>query len=177
MRALLISGSPNPRSATTALAGVAGRALGELGATVHTVNLAEHPDPATLHRAVAHAGAIVLASPVHHAGYSGLLKTALDTLPGDAFADKAVGLLAHGSGPRTGNVVCEQLRTVAKALGGWVVPTQVAACREDFTAADGPADPLAPLLARCRTMAAELHRCATMLDVSALEEGKASCTT
>ncbi|GAA3029636.1 hypothetical protein GCM10020000_02860 [Streptomyces olivoverticillatus] len=173
MRALLISGSPNPRSSTTVLARVVGGALSELGCTVRTVDLAEHPDPATLHRTVAHAGAIVLASPVHHAGYSGLLKTALDTLPGDAFADKAIGLLAHGSGPRTGNVVCEQLRTVAKALGGWVVPTQVAACPDDFTAADGPAVPLTPLLERCRTVAGELHRCATML--GAPEE--APCTT
>ncbi|MEU7135942.1 NADPH-dependent FMN reductase [Streptomyces sp. NPDC046261] len=173
MRALLISGSPNARSATTALAHVAGGALGELGATFRTLDLAEHPDPTTWHRTVAQAGAIVLASPVHHAGYSGLLKTALDTLPGDAFADKAVGLLAHGSGPRTGNVVCEQLRTVAKALGGWVVPTQVAACPDDFTTADGPAAPLAPLLARCRAMAGELHRCATMLGAAR----EASCTT
>ncbi|UNO38558.1 NAD(P)H-dependent oxidoreductase [Streptomyces sp. MST-110588] len=132
----------------------------DTGALRHTVD----GQAAQLRLAVADADAVVLASPVHHAGYSGLLKTALDQLSGDAFEDKAVGLLAHGSGPRTGNVVCEQLRTVAKALGGWVVPTQVAGCPEDFTTGpDAIRTPSPELLLRCRALAGELHRCATML--------------
>ncbi|MEU6483703.1 NADPH-dependent FMN reductase [Streptomyces sp. NPDC046887] len=163
MHALLISGSPRTASGTTALASVVGAALHGRGATVTTLELAA-PSAPRLHEVPRRYDAVVLASPVHHASYSGLLKSALDEVPGDWLADTAVGLLAHGSGPRTGGVVCEHLRTVAKALGGWVVPTQVASCPADFTTGDhGAPTPDEPLLRRCRTLAAELHRCATML--------------
>ncbi|MGY5128292.1 NADPH-dependent FMN reductase [Streptomyces nigrescens] len=175
MHALLINGSPRARSATAALAAVVEGALRARGATVSTVDLAtdagRSPDarPAMLlGDSAPRFDAVVLASPVHHASYSGLLKLTLDGLPGDWLADTAVGLLAHGGGPRSGSVVCEHLRTVAKSLGGWVVPTQVAACPDDFVRlADGTAAPDEPLLRRCHVLATELHRCATMLRHSA----------
>ncbi|MGW2331450.1 NADPH-dependent FMN reductase [Streptomyces sp. NPDC001700] len=166
MHALVLTGSPNPRSSTAALAVVAGRSLSALGSSVDTVDLSSDDGGVEgLRQAVAEADAVVLASPVHHAGYSGRLKTALDQLPPDAFSNRAVGLLSHGSGPRTGNVVCEQLRTVAKALGGWVVPTQVAGCPDDFgPGPGGTRGPNEDLLSRCDKLARELYRCATMLD-------------
>ncbi|MET9604118.1 NADPH-dependent FMN reductase [Streptomyces sp. NPDC006512] len=164
MHALLISGSPRAGSGTTALAALVGDALLARGATVTTIELGDPAGP-RLRALPRNHDAVVLASPVHHASYSGLLKLALDEVPGDWLADTAVGLVAHGSGPRTGGVVCEHLRTVAKALGGWVAPTQIAACPADFAPGPSGTAPLpdGALLRRCHTLAAELHRCATML--------------
>ncbi|CAM5516547.1 NADPH-dependent FMN reductase [Streptomyces avidinii] len=163
MHALLISGSPRAGSGTSALAALVGDALLARGATVTLLELAEPSAPRLRDTRRSH-DAVVLASPVHHASYSGLLKLALDEVPGDWLADTAVGLLAHGSGPRTGNVVCEHLRTVAGALGGWVAPTRIAACPADFAPGPhGAPGPHAALLRRCDALAAELHRCATML--------------
>ncbi|MCB5164665.1 NAD(P)H-dependent oxidoreductase [Streptomyces bambusae] len=164
MHALLISGSPRVGSGTAALAALVGDALRDRGATVTSLELAE-PSAPRLRCSPDRYDAVVLASPVHHASYSGLLKVALDDVPGDWLADTAVGLVAHGSGPRTGSVVCEHLRTVAKALGGWVAPTQIAACPADFTPGPPGTAPLpdSALLRRCDALAAELHRCAAML--------------
>ncbi|MET9596310.1 NADPH-dependent FMN reductase [Streptomyces sp. NPDC006459] len=134
MHALLISGSPRAGSGTSALAALVGDALLARGTTVTLLELAEPSGP-RLRDVPRSYDAVVLASPVHHGSYSGLLKLALDEVPGDWLADTAVGLLAHGSGPRTGSVVCEHLRTVARALGGWVAPTQIAACPADFAPA------------------------------------------
>ncbi len=81
---------------------------------------------------VARADAVVLATPVHHASYSGTLKNALDYLRGDAFANRAVGLVANAGGHVGATIACEHLRSVAKAMGGWCVPTQVATSGSDF---------------------------------------------
>lgn len=177
MRMLVIIGSPRPHSSTGLLAAACADAVGSSGGEVRSIELARVPrgdlSRLALPEKVDAVDAVVLASPVHHSGYSGLLKTALDELPRTGFAGKAVGLLAHGSGPRTGNVVCDQLRTVARSLGGWVVPTQITACPEDFVVvregrgslpAGGTATvPDAALTDRIDRFAAELHRCAAML--------------
>ncbi|MGW7064211.1 NADPH-dependent FMN reductase [Streptomyces sp. NPDC054904] len=164
MHALLISGSPRVGSGTTALAALVGDALRARGTTVTSLELARASGP-RLRDAPRTYDAVVLASPVHHASYSGLLKVALDELPGDWLADTAVGVLAHGAGPRTGSVVCEHLRTVARALGGWVAPTQIASCPADFVPGPHGTAPVPDeaLLRRCHALASELHRCATML--------------
>ncbi|WP_246150893.1 NADPH-dependent FMN reductase [Streptomyces qinzhouensis] len=175
---LLIIGSPRRHSSAGLLAAACADTAVSLGGEVRSLDLAT-ADRRELSRLavperVAAADAVVLVSPVHHSGYSGLLKTALDELPETGFAGKAVGLMAHGSGSRTGNVVCDQLRTVARSLGGWVVPTQIAACPRDFaTVRQGRGFPLtagppttvpdAALTARLGLFAAELHRCARML--------------
>ncbi|MEU1409750.1 NADPH-dependent FMN reductase [Streptomyces sp. NPDC005728] len=169
MRVLIINGSRNP-SFTAALAQAMGVALDAFGVEVRLAGLAAPPGAddtcGWLRQAVAESEAVVLTSPVHHCGYSGLLKAALDTLPGGAFADRAVGLLAQGSSPHTGRVVCEQLRTVATSLGGWVVPTHIAASRLDFTLPPGGRPTPSPqLLRHCRVLAGELHRCVSALAV------------
>ncbi|WP_323445523.1 NADPH-dependent FMN reductase [Streptomyces yaizuensis] len=186
---LVIVGSPRLPSSTGALASACANALGSLGAEVHRLDLAPYRaqdvSRAGLPDAVRDADGIVLASPVHHCGYSGLLKYALDDLPMGAFTDKAVGLLAHGGGPCTGSVVCEQLRTVARSLGGWVVPTHVVSCPQDFTGeepgrggprAGGPREHTADaaLHGRLLLLAAELHRCATMLRLTAVARQEAA---
>lgn len=71
------------------------------------------------------ADAIVLATPVHHGSFSGLLKSGLDHLPAGAFKGKPVGVLSMGGSPRSASAACDQLRSVIRVLGGWAVPTGV----------------------------------------------------
>jgi len=78
-----------------------------------------------LRKRVAQASGIVLATPVYHGTFSGLLKNALDHLTGDAFAHLPVGILAAGGGPRSASVACDHLRSVVRALSGWSTPTHV----------------------------------------------------
>jgi len=71
------------------------------------------------------ADAIILASPMYHGSYSGVLKNALDYCGFDEFEGKTVGLLAvsGGSFPIT---TLEHLRSVCRALDSWVLPHQAA---------------------------------------------------
>lgn len=147
--------------------------LAQRGFDIDMVNLAElglpHTEPQSYWSADAHphptarefiaavlrADAVVLATPVQHAGYSGILKSALDLLPGDAFQDKAVGLVANAGGARGASIACEHLRTVVKALGGWCIPTQVATTAADFDETPTTLLAAAPL-SRCDEMAEQL---------------------
>lgn len=92
------------------------------------------PDSQTrrLRDRVGAASAVVLATPVHHGSYSGLLKNALDHLEGDALDFTPVGLLAAGGNPRSAAVACEHLRSVVRAMGGWSAPTHVGTGSSDF---------------------------------------------
>ncbi|WP_253736395.1 NADPH-dependent FMN reductase [Halohasta salina] len=71
------------------------------------------------------ADAIILASPMYHGSYSGVLKNAIDYCGFDEFEGKTVGLLAvsGGSFPIT---TLEHLRSVCRALDSWVLPHQAA---------------------------------------------------
>lgn len=71
------------------------------------------------------ADAIILASPMYHGSYSGVLKNALDYCGFEEFEHKTVGLLAvaGGSFPIT---TLEHLRSVCRALNAWVLPHQAA---------------------------------------------------
>ncbi|WP_282206088.1 NADPH-dependent FMN reductase [Kitasatospora fiedleri] len=161
MGTLILMGSERVDSYTAALSRAIADALESAGADTETVPAGDPAaaDQAGLRERIARAEAVVLVSPVYHGGYSALLKAVLDRLPGDAFVDKPVAVAAHGSGPRTGNVVCDQLRTVARAMGAWVVPTQVAGCPDDFHAVGGaPTGPDAELADRCVLVAGELLR-------------------
>jgi len=108
---------------------------------------------ARLRARVARADAIVLATPVYHGSFSGLLKNALDQLTGDAFAQLPVGVLAAAGGPRSGSGSCDQLRSVIRAMGGWSTPTQVGLSSADIV--DGR--PTDALRKRAAAMVAELR--------------------
>ncbi|MFW6320780.1 MAG: NADPH-dependent FMN reductase, partial [Halohasta sp.] len=71
------------------------------------------------------ADAVILASPMYHGSYSGVLKNALDYCGFDELEGKTVGLLAvsGGSFPIT---TLEHLRSVCRALNCWVLPYQAA---------------------------------------------------
>jgi NAD(P)H-dependent FMN reductase len=122
-------------------------------------DMGDWPEPpagsqtARLRARVARADAVVLATPVYHGSFSGLLKNALDHLTGDAFARLPVGVLAAAGGPRSGSGVCDQLRSVIRAMGGWSTPTQVGLCGADIV--DG--QPGAALRKRAAAMVAELR--------------------
>jgi NAD(P)H-dependent FMN reductase len=116
---------------------------GALPAGSQTVRLRER---------VAASSAIVLATPVYHGSYSGLIKNALDHLVNDSFAGRPVGILASAGNPRTGLVACDHLRTVVRALGGWATPTHVATASTDFV--DGRPSP--DIADRINTMVSQL---------------------
>jgi NAD(P)H-dependent FMN reductase len=108
---------------------------------------------AQLRERVARADGVVLATPVYHGSFSGLLKNALDQLTGDAFAQRPVGLLAAAGGPRSGSSACDQLRCVVRAMGGWATPTHVGLSGADIV--DG--HPTDSLRRRAAVMVAELR--------------------
>ncbi|MFI2379126.1 NADPH-dependent FMN reductase [Streptomyces sp. NPDC018964] len=120
--------------------------------------LEDYDDPppgsqtALLRARVAPCRAVVLATPVYHGSFSGLLKNALDHLTGDAFAGRPVGIIAAGGGPRGAGTACDQLRTVVRALGGWSTPTHVATTAADLT----PGEPLRFLDERIDDLVREL---------------------
>jgi NAD(P)H-dependent FMN reductase len=91
-----------------------------------------HPAVQELRASVRAADGIVLATPAHHASFSGLLKTGLDHREADAFECRTVGLVANAVGPRGATIACERLRCVVKAMSGWAAPTQAASAPSDF---------------------------------------------
>ena len=91
-----------------------------------------HPAVQELRARVTAADGIVLATSVHLASYSGLLKSALDHLEADAFAYRPVALIANAAGTRGATIACEHLRSVVKAMSGWATPTQVASAPSDY---------------------------------------------
>ena len=108
MSILLIAASPSVRSRSGALLAAAGERLQHLGLTAQTLKLRDLPATPLLHaeldhpviqraiQAVAEADAIVLATPIYKAAYSGLLKVFLDLLPQDGLKGKTVWSLASG---------------------------------------------------------------------------------
>lgn len=173
MRILAISGSPSPMSWSRRLLSVVDSALIRRGCDVDVIDLREvafpmldtvayhtgdtypHPVVQELRARVRAADGVVLATSVHHASYSGLLKTALDHLTADAFEYRPVVLVANAAGPRGATIACEHLRSVVKALSGWATPTQVASAPSDFDSHSGELK-TASLKRRCETAAEEI---------------------
>lgn len=88
---------------------------------------AKHPRIAAVVRTIEEADALVVASPVYKAAYSGLLKTLLDLLPQFAFAGKTVLPVVTGGSPAHVLALDYALRPVLTSLGadhivqGWFV--------------------------------------------------------
>lgn len=108
MNILLLAGSPSAPSRSTRLLQYAGVQLAQLGHAVTTLQVRELPAQALLHAdftnaelkqaqtQVRQADAILIATPVYKAAYSGILKTFLDLLPQDGLSGKLVLPLATG---------------------------------------------------------------------------------
>lgn len=128
-------GSPATGSRTVALAE---HLAGELRADGHHVRVeavralpaeallgadARDPQIAEAVAAVAAADAVIVASPVYKAAYSGVLKAFLDLLPKGALAGKTVLPLLTGGGPLHALALDYALRPVLVALGARHVVT------------------------------------------------------
>jgi len=136
MNALLIAASPSARSRSAALLDGAADALEHAGVAVRRLVLNELPADALLRartgepllrdalEQVARAGAVVLATPIYKAAYSGLLKTFLDLLPQDGLHGKWIWPLATGGSPAHTLALDHSLRPVLDNLGAHqVVPS------------------------------------------------------
>jgi NAD(P)H-dependent FMN reductase len=171
MRVLLIAGTVVPNSSTRRALLQVCEMLQQRGAETEIWDLAqrpvpiadpryfgdplEHPDPSVkrLLGAAREADGFILASPVYHNSYSGVIKNCLDHLSVDHFLYKPVGLIACGLS-LSAIQVCDQLRIVVRGLRGVALPTQVVAVSTDFKQAlngegrecDGLADRLEALV-------------------------------
>jgi NAD(P)H-dependent FMN reductase len=147
-----ILGSPRAPSYTRSLGEALIRTLKERGARVETLDLratplppmtpelrakrGQHPDPAAarLFRLAEGADAYLLASPVYHNSYSGVLKNALDYLTLRDLRYRPVALASHGG--RSTQAV-DHLRVSVRGLLGVAIPAQVCTAEADFTEAPG----------------------------------------
>lgn len=129
MSVLLIAGSPSERSRSAALMGHVSWSLALQG--VHTDRLLvrdlspqalllgdfSHPSIVQAINQVHNAHAVVVATPVYKAAYSGVLKVLLDVLPQTAFKGKTVLPLATGGSPNHMLALDYALRPVLQSLG------------------------------------------------------------
>ena len=76
-----------------------------------------HPSVVRVIEQVAHARALVIATPVYKAAYSGVLKVFLDLLPQAALKGKAVLPIATGGSPQHMLALDYALRPVLQSLG------------------------------------------------------------
>ncbi|WP_035840078.1 NADPH-dependent FMN reductase [Kitasatospora azatica] len=152
---LALSGSPSPASRTARLAELAAADLRARGHRVHTLALRDLPagpllaaqgtDPAIARavRLVAEADALVVATPIYQAAYSGLLKVFLDLLPRHALDGKTVLPLATGGSAAHVLALDYALRPVLTTLGAQVAQGRYVLDHELGATADGPALPAA----------------------------------
>jgi len=189
---LLISGSGIPASRTLALVAAAGDAIARCGTRCEVWDLADrplpaadgrhheapesHPDPLVreLVRTAREASGFVLASPVHHNSYSGLIKNCLDHLAIEHFEYKPVALMAFG-GSMAAIQVCDHLRIVVRGLWGIALPGQAVAVPSDFEEAPGGDVTVAagPLRQRLDLLARDLVRYAKVADALVGANGRA----
>jgi len=98
---------------------------------------------ADLLRLAESADAFIWASPEYHGGESGVLKNALDWLPGTAFRGKPVGLIGVAGGEGGAFGTLHSLRAVARTVYAWAIPAQVSVASSDdaFDDDDRPLNP------------------------------------
>jgi FMN reductase len=128
MSVLLIAGSPSAPSRSSALLDAVAHRLGQRGIGVQRLAVRDLDAQAVLQadfgnasirRAadlVAQAQALVIATPVYKAAYSGVLKAFLDLLPQTALKGKTVLPLATGGSPHHMLALDYALRPVLQAL-------------------------------------------------------------
>lgn len=157
MKVMALCGSPRPGSYTRMALDVAAEAARKMGAEVTVVDLSEWRLPlfegdmsapatdATVLRfkaAVAEAQGLLVATPVYHDSFSGVLKNAIDHLYQE-LANKVAGLIAVAGGRAGHGLALEHLRTVLRETNTWVLPRQVPVgmSKEAFDEERKPRDP------------------------------------
>ncbi|WP_326552347.1 NADPH-dependent FMN reductase [Micromonospora sp. NBC_01813] len=139
---LAISGSPSATSRTAAVLDLVSATLLDAGHQVRLLSVRDlppeallgadptHPAIRTAATEVAAADAVVVATPVYKAAYSGVLKSLLDLLPQFAFAGKVVLPLATGGTTAHVLALDYALRPVLSSMGaehvvaGYFLPEQ-----------------------------------------------------
>lgn len=128
MTILLVAGSPSERSRSAALLDSVNLRLVARGAHVERLHIRDLSPQAllladTAHRTIANAvdqvvraDALVIATPVYKAAYSGVLKVFLDLLPQTALKNKVVLPLATGGSPHHMLALDYALRPVLQSL-------------------------------------------------------------
>lgn len=128
MDILLLAGSPSIPSRSTRLLQHAGERLAQLGHRIANLQVRDLPAQALLHAdfgnaelqaaqaQVRQADAVVVATPVYKAAYSGILKSFLDLLPQDGLSGKLVLPLATGGSQSHMLALDYALRPVLSAL-------------------------------------------------------------
>ena len=148
MTILLLGGSPAAPSSTGRLLDHVGDKLAALGHRHSNLNVRDLPAKALLHAdfadlslkraldAVAEADAIVIATPVYKASYTGILKAFLDLLPQDGLKDKLVLPLATGGSQSHMLALDYALRPVLQALDARQVFTSIYATSQQLSWSD-----------------------------------------
>lgn len=128
MSILLVAGSPSERSRSAALLDAVAQRLRGQGPAIERLQIRDLSPQAllladTAHRSVAvaldqvqRARALVIATPVYKAAYSGVLKVFLDLLPQTALKHKVVLPLATGGSPHHMLALDYALRPVLQSL-------------------------------------------------------------
>jgi FMN reductase len=128
MNILLLAGSPSTPSRSTHLLRHAGELLALRGHRIDLLQVRDLPAQELLHAdfssadllvakaRVAQADAVVVATPVYKAAYSGILKSFLDILPQDGLSGKLVLPLATGGSQSHMLALDYALRPVLSAL-------------------------------------------------------------
>ncbi|MCJ0763147.1 NADPH-dependent FMN reductase [Variovorax terrae] len=159
MTVLLLAGSPSERSRSAALLDSVSQRLGRRGAQVERLLIRDLSPQAllladTAHRTiqqaveqVARARAIVVATPVYKAAYSGVLKVFLDLLPQTALKGKTVLPLATGGSPHHMLALDYALRPVLQSLSARHILPGVYATDVQVTLTPEGAHQLSPELA------------------------------
>lgn len=170
MSVLTIASSPSANSRSARLLARTRDALTANGVTSQHLELRGLPaeallranthDPAIAEaiEAVAQANAIIIATPVYKAAYSGLLKVFLDLLPQDALTGKLVLPIASGGSLAHALAIDYSLRPVLSSLNAHnVLPGVFAVDREIETLADGTLSLAPALLERLSLRLADLR--------------------
>jgi FMN reductase len=184
MSVFLLGGSPSPQSSSSRLLQHIGERLALHGQRLARLDVRELP-PASLlaldvaepaiARALAElrrADAIVVATPVYKAAYSGLLKAFLDLLPQDALAGKLVLPLATGGSQSHMLALDYALRPVLASMSARsILPSIYATSEQLGSAADGGLVLAAPIAVR---LAQGIEQLASELGVAAPRPAAAS---
>ena len=159
MSILLIGGSPALPSSTGRLLDHVGRKLTAYGHRHSTLQVRDLPARALLHAdtsdlaikralaSVAAADAIVIATPVYKASFTGILKAFLDLLPQDGLAGKLVLPLATGGSQSHMLALDYALRPVLHALEARHVLASVYATSQQLVWSDAGGLTLDPAVA------------------------------
>ncbi|MGA9524681.1 MAG: NAD(P)H-dependent oxidoreductase [Myxococcaceae bacterium] len=162
IKVLAICGSGRAGSKTRRALEVAIQSAQKAGAEVTTLDLGEFrlplfdgrvndprkpevdvdPQVAKFRAMAKEADAFLIASPVYHDSYSGVLKNAIDFLYLE-LAEKVAGLIAVAGGRAGAGLALEHLRTVLRETQTWVVNRHVPIGNSDqsFDEAGGIKDP------------------------------------